>query len=100
MILRQIDNKFSIETDSLEMVKTRIIKSGTGEAIPDDEPLFLLRARDKLAIPLLLMYKILCEQDNCTMYQMDMLEQSINKFALFKKYFPERMKQPGITRGL
>lgn len=94
-MLTKLDNKFSIDTNDC-----RIVKTSNGMPIPDDEPKFLLRGRDKLAIPLLIIYKVLCELDECTPYQMGMLEQSLHSFALFKKHNPDKMKQPGVTQGL
>ena len=44
--MRKLDSKFHIEGD-------QIVKTSNGDPIPEDEPLFLIRARDYLALPLL-----------------------------------------------
>ena len=94
-MFKRIDNKFSIDTNDC-----RIVKTSNGMPIPDDEPKFILRGRDRLAIPLLIIYKVLCGVDECTPYQMGILEQTLNDFALFRKHNSDKMKQPGITQGL
>jgi hypothetical protein len=90
--VRNLDGKFSIDGD-------RVIKTSNGEAIPDDEPVFLLRARDHLAIPLLEIYNQLSIVDGCNEYHFDALNKTIAKFAQFSRLNPGRMKQPNITRG-
>lgn len=91
--MRRIDNKFHIEGD-------RVVKTTNGDIIPDDEPLFLMRARDYLALPLLLYYSQISGSDVCTDYHMNGVQQAIENFKKFREEHPERMKQPGITRGL
>jgi hypothetical protein len=87
------DTKFEIKDN-------RLVKKSNGEAIPDDEPTFILRGRDNLAIPLLKIYHQLCEVSGCTDYQLSMNDQTLGNFENFACDFPERMKQPGVTRGL
>jgi hypothetical protein len=89
--LRKIDGKFAIVDDK--------IVNPAGDPIPDDEPLFLLRARDHLAIDTLLAYRALSIRDNCTDYHLDGISDALHRFQEFKREHPERMKQPGITRG-
>jgi hypothetical protein len=90
--MRRIDTKFHIEGEE--------ILASNGVAIPDDEPLFLLRARDHLALPLLKEYQRLCIADGCTDFQLNGIQAIIEVFTDFRNEHPERMKQPGITRGL
>lgn len=91
--MKKLDGKFSIDGE-------RIIKTSNGEAIPDDEPVFLLRARDHLAIALLNCYWIISAVDKCNDYHMKALGDTLREFDKFKAEHPERMKQPSITRGL
>lgn len=91
--MREIDSKFSVDGD-------RIVKTSNGEVLPEDEPLFLLRARDHLALPLLLMYELLSQVDGCNDYHMGKLSETIGNFRSFAEKQPGRMKQPSITRGL
>ena len=91
--MRKIDGKFHVEADE-------IVKTSNGERLPSDEPVFLLRARDHLALPLLKHYLQLSLEDDCTDYQINGVEAAIVQFEAFQTKHPERMKQPGITRGL
>jgi hypothetical protein len=81
--MRTVDGKYFLEGN-------KIIKGTNGQEIPEDEPLFLLRARDHLAAPLLWKYRELA---------IDGIEACIAKFEEFARTFPERMKQPGCTLG-
>lgn len=91
--MRKLDNKFHIEGE-------QIIKTSNGQPIPEDEPLFLIRGRDYLALPLLEHYRRLSEQDDCTEYHLEGLSKRIEEFRRFATANPQVMKQPGITRGL
>jgi len=91
--MRIIDDKFHIEGD-------QIIKTSSGEIIPEDEPLLLFRARDYLALPLIEHYKKLCVIDGCNDYQLEGINKCIQRFEQFAKENPNKMKQPGVTRGL
>lgn len=94
--VRKIDGKFAamIKRDNVEIVKT-----SNGEIVPHDEPLFLIRGRDHLAVNLLRVYLAQCESDDCTQWQIDSLKREIDRFEKFAREHPERMKQPGITEG-
>lgn len=93
MIVKQIDLKHHIDEQG------RIIKSTNGQPIPDDEPLMLFRGRDHLAIPMLLNYRLLCEHDGCNEFQLEQVDGLIRKFKQWAAENPDKMKQPGITRG-
>jgi hypothetical protein len=96
---RPIDPKFHMETqDAAPYIS--IVKTSNGEPIPDDEPLMLFRARDRNVLAMLHKYRELCEADGCNEFQMDGVNNRIEAFNNFAKDHPERMKQPGITRGL
>jgi hypothetical protein len=95
--MKQIDPKYGIEIRDGEPV---IVKATTGEAIPDDEPLILFRARDRHAARMLHYYRDLCCQDACTEFHMRGITNRINAFENFALEHGDRMKQPGVTRGL
>lgn len=108
MAERILDGKFKVvaecdcRTDigtSAGDVTIEIVKMSNGDPIPEDEPVFLFRGRDRLAVEALLAYQQACNKDGCTDYQLTMLDKQIDKFFQFQKEHPERMKQPGITRG-
>lgn len=91
---RKIDGKFHIDFDLGEIVKT-----SSAEIVPRNEPLFLFRARDYLAIPLLEYYRDMCRADGCTDYQLTTLDKQIEDFKRWTSNNQDKMKQPGITRG-
>lgn len=90
--MRVIDQKFHIEND-------QIIKTSSGEVVPEDEPLIIFRGRDYLALTMLRFYRELCVADGCNDYQLEKLDCVIAKFAQYTEEHPEMMKQPGMTHG-
>ena len=90
--MRKIDGKFHIDGD-------QIIKTSNGEAIPLEEPVILIRARDHLALSTLLHYRELSIKDGCNDFHMAGLDEVLRAFKDFAQKYPERMKQPGVTRG-
>ena len=88
--MRKLDNKFSIDGD-------RIVNTVSGEAIPEDEPLFLLRARDRLAFDAIRHYYLLSVADQCREDHKESLLQTIARFSKWQDDNPGRVKQPGIA---
>lgn len=78
----------------------QIVKIVTGEPIPEDEPIFILRARDRVALGGIHEYLQACIDDGCTEYHIEGILSAYSAFAKFQLEHPDRMKQPGITRGL
>lgn len=77
-----------------------VYKRSNGERIPDDEPVFLLRARDHLALATLVDYRRRSLVDGCNDYHFEHLDKDIEAFQRFALEHPERMKQPSVTRGI
>jgi hypothetical protein len=107
--IKPIDPKFGIAMlyrlnpeDTIQFPEKEpvIVNTVTGEPIPDDEPLMIFRARDRHALPMLRYYAELCARDICTEFHMLGIFNRLEAFEKFAKDHPERMKQPGITRGL
>lgn len=90
--MRIIDGKFS--TDG-----TRVFNTVSGIDIPEDEPLFMLRARDHNALAAIDAYQSACEAE-CNDLHMAGIQQVREKFCRFAAEHSERMKQPGVTRHL
>lgn len=88
--MRALDNKFSIDGDEIRNTRT-------GEAIPRDEPVFLLRARDYLAVNVLTSYLAYAQEDGCSRAHLQGIADTIQEFSEFQAAHPERMKQPGST---
>jgi len=101
----QIDPKYSIRvvmrpiTGDDDSPRIEIVNL-SGVPIPDDEPLILFRARDYLALPMLMRYMELAREDGCTDFHLAGIDNRIREFTRFKVEHPERMKQPGVTRGV
>ncbi len=79
--MRKISNRFSVDGDE-------VIKTSNGEPIPHDEPLLILRIYQQLSIV-----------DGCNDWFLDQQQTTIADFEAFAREHPERMKQPGVTRG-
>jgi hypothetical protein len=90
---KTLDGKFAIRGN-------RLVKVSSGEPIPEDEPVFIMRGRDHLALEALRYYRQLSVADNCNDYHFGLLDAQIEKFRAFAREHPEMMKQPSVTRGL
>ena len=77
-----------------------LMKLSNGEIIPEEEPVFFLRGRDKLALELLELYFDMSAEDGCTSYQLSGVRAAIDRFIAFKNTHADQMKQPGCTRGV
>jgi hypothetical protein len=87
----KIDGKFSCDGK-------RIYNTVSGETFPEDEPRFLLRARDRNALETLRDYRLACENDGCNDLHLAAIDKNIKAFEQFFLDHPERMKEPGVTR--
>lgn len=83
------DGKFDISTG-------KFINRVSGEEIPDDEPIFILRARDIHAVGALVDYR----DRVMTNHHMRAITEAIEDFNLFRYQHPDRMKEPGVTRHI
>lgn len=90
--MRHVNSMFHIENE-------RLIKTSNNEPVPEDEPIVILRGRDRLALPALLHYRTLAKQDGCTDWFMERLDPPIEEFIKFREEHWDRMKQPGVTKG-
>ena len=68
---------------------THIVNRASGEAIPHDEPVFIFRARDKLAVRALLDYAARCTGEHYAA-----VRKRVKHFRAFTSRHPERMKTP------
>ncbi len=83
-------------TDALE---ARLVKLGTDDVIPPDEPVMIFRGRDRLAVKMIEFYRELSLEDGCTAFHLDGIDNRLDAFETFALEHPDRMKQPGITEG-
>lgn len=75
----------------------RIVNRVSGEAIPDDEPIFILRARDCLAIHAFEGYIFALEDEPGTAEHLKAVKIRLKNFGDFSDQHPERMKVPDTT---
>lgn len=68
----------------------RLVNRASGKPIPDDEPVFILRAQDVHALPALLGYMTLVENEE----HRRALQARALAFEAFRDAHPERMKFP------
>lgn len=68
----------------------RLVRRADGVPVPEDEPLFILRAQDRNALPVLVAYNAICQnlEHNAN------VTKSIKDFTDFRNSNPERMKEP------
>ena len=71
----------------------RIFNRSSGEQIPDEEPVFILRARDTTAIPTLLHYYLAHLASQNTAHAESVLRR-VHDFQQFLTNHPDRMKYP------
>lgn len=64
-------------------------------SIPDDEPVFLLRAQDMLAVPAIREYLDLCTRAGCVEEHLDGIGVAIGRFARWQVVHPDKAKLPG-----
>ncbi len=77
-----------------------LIKRSNEDPIPEDEPIFVLRARDNFAIETLMHYTQLSDRAKCTVEHLSALSAVMVDFANWRGNNRCMTKQPGITRGL
>lgn len=72
----------------------QLCNCSTGEPIPEDEPVFVLRAKDMHAVEALLAYWNAVEGDE----QKAAVYRRIEEFEEFAEEHPDRMKEPDTSR--
>ena len=68
----------------------KIFNRHTGITIPDDEPILIIRAKDKNALPALHFYNKLCENED----HKKVVQARIQDFLEFLMENPKRVKEP------
>jgi hypothetical protein len=99
-VKRDLDSKYEVvvKQGALgELGSVTVRNKLTGEIIPEDEPLFVLRGRDKLALKTLRYYFALCQAENCTFQHLNGLRDILRSFNEFVNQHADRMKEPGST---
>ena len=68
----------------------QIVKRDTEVPIPDYEPLFIFRAKDRKALPALVAYNMIIDN----LEQKEAVTKSIHDFREFQINFPNKMAEP------
>jgi len=68
----------------------QLVKRDGEVPVPDDEPLFILRAQDRKALPVLLAYSMICDNID----HKASIKKTIDDFREFQAKNPDRMKEP------
>lgn len=87
--MRIIDGKHAVVNETIVVL----------EEIPEGEPLFLFRARDKLAVEALRAYLRLCVDADCSGYQLRAVAEHVARFNVWSEQNPDKMKEPGSSHG-
>ncbi len=77
------ERKYKIKDDQL-------VKRDREKPVPEDEPLFILRAKDRKALPAILAYHMICDN----LDQMESVKKTIDDFRSFQEKYPEKMGEP------
>lgn len=81
------DPKFDIEVTS---DGARLVNAATGEPIPADEPIFIMRAKDRRASATIANYAARCKDHDHVLA----VEARVGEFDAFAAQHPDRMKEP------
>ena len=83
--MRQIDGKYKTDGDITKL---------DGTPVPDDEPLVLFRAKDKLLPQVLAAYQKLCQDTGCQAQQVDSLGPLIQQVKDWQAANQDKVKLP------
>jgi hypothetical protein len=62
--------------------------------IPDDEPVIVVRARDKNSAPLISAYWELCKRGGSPQFHLDLVEQTYKRFTDWQEAHPDQVRTP------
>jgi hypothetical protein len=88
--MRKLNDMFHIDGE-------RLVKTSNGQPVPDDEPVFVLRARDQAAVPTLLAYIDECRKLGTPADRIEALVDVEREFFRFS--IRGTTKVPGTTHG-
>lgn len=74
------------------------VTTANGE-IPDDELVFVLRARDANSCPAISAYFELCKRNGSPQRHLDMIEQTYTAFADWQEAHSDRVRTPDSERS-
>jgi hypothetical protein len=97
--LALLDEKTGMEMPLPAGCRLAIVKMSNREAIPEDEPVHIFRARDKYALPALRGYLAISMGLGCNDYHERGVKAQIRRFVMWGLKNADKLKVPGLTRG-
>ena len=91
--MRRINDMFHVDE------QLRLVKTSNNEPVPDDEPVFIMRGRDCIALPVLAQYIILAGQTGTPPDRLEQLYEVMRGFLQYRATRPNTIKVPGCTHG-
>lgn len=91
--MRKINEMFHVDDEGF------LVKTSNGERVLLDEPVFILRGRDRLAVVALNSYVNEMGECGCDWERINAVGKVIQEFYKFAMLNPDRMKFPGVTKG-
>ena len=85
--MRKLNEMFHLEGE-------RLVKTSNGQFVPDDEPIFILRGRDAIAVEALEYYTSLCHVAGVPEDRLTALDNVVDRFRAYTN-----TKVPGSTHG-
>ena len=79
------------------IIEGPVVNRQSGVAIPDDEPVFLLRARDFNAVETLKSYLEIARSGGCDKEHQTAIKLRMRQFSDFAHWNKKRMKTPDTT---
>jgi len=73
-----------------KILENRLVRRSDSVPVPDDEPLFILRAQDRNALATLMTYVSIC----VNLEHRRNVMKTVNDFTNFRNNNPEKMKEP------
>jgi len=67
--------------------------------IPDDEPVIVFRARDKMVPAMISFYRSLCQDNGSPQRHLDLIQRCANNIIQWQADHPERTRQPDSERS-
>ena len=73
-----------------DIKNNELVKRSNQVPVPNDEPVFIFRAKDRKALPILVAYNMILDN----LDQKAEVTKSVNDFRAFQEKYPERMGEP------
>lgn len=86
-----------IRSKRFHIADGRLVKTSNGQPVPEDEPVFIIRGRDELAVGVILDYLNRARQAGCDEGFLSELSDLCVEFSVYAR--DRQRKLPNVTRG-